>query len=337
MKFKTKISDITEHEYRELDVASYSLLKAIADEGPGVIADKVFKTGAALEFGQLVDILITRPEDKDEIFHTKAIEKPTASLLQLADSILMDALVNDEEFEDITYGQIELRIKELGLWSSMVDNAKLRAKYDNDLFYNYLKESIAAKGKIIVTPEILSAATKCANVLLYHDYTKEFFEETDDIEVIKQAKILYKFKGIQCKAMLDLIVIDHKNKIIKPFDIKTGAELPGDFQIPFYKYRYYLQVVAYLLAIQSIVEQSDEFRDYKIEPFRFMYVSKKLPDVPVIFEVPEKLLNSFVDGWDDNRGFMDLLLDYDYYTSNSIYHTERRVVEKKGKFTITLK
>jgi hypothetical protein len=336
-KFKDYIQQLPDNEYREIDAFSYSLGKAIDDEGPKVIVDSQPKTGPALEFGSLVDMLITDPESVSDKFWTKAIEKPTASLLELADALLIDALVMDLDFDHvIAYDNVTQKIKDLGLWSSMKDANKIAEKWGNDLFFNYVKESLLARGKIILTPETLELALHCADVLKTHDFTKQYFTESEDIEIIYQAVIVFKFKGVICKAKLDLIVVDHQNKIIHPFDIKTGAKLPSKFQESFYEYKYYLQVISYLLAIQYITESTSDFKDYKIDTFKFLYVSKKLPDVPVVFEVPEKLLNNFIDGWSDHTGFMELLMNYKFAKENECYNMERKVMEKNGMLKIEL-
>jgi hypothetical protein len=336
MNFKEKLENITEHEYRELDFASYSLLKAIETEGPLALKDPTFKTGAALDFGQLVDTLITRPESLHEVFHTKAIEKPTASLLALGDSIILDAIVNDDPYEEaVKEKNIELRIAELGLWSNIVDPEKRRAKYDSELFYTYIKESLDARGKIIVSQDVLDAANHCADVLLHHEFTRDLFQEREGVEVLKQAKIVFKFHGTTLKAMLDLLIVDHNNKTISPFDIKTGVELPTEFDIAYHKYRYYLQATLYLLAVQSLNLEEN----YTILPFKFIYISKKLPDVPVIYSVPESLLAEYTYGWRTDAGYrrkglLELIEDYRFYKENDTYNVERVVVSKKGNFTI---
>lgn len=339
--FKDRILELPDRDYRDLPVASYSLLKSLDDEGPKAISNPKIAHGEALDFGQLVDIIITSPERRDEIFYYRSIEKPTASLLALADSIILDAIVNDDSFESITDATIDMRIKELGLWSTMKNAEKIKEKYDNDLFWNYIKCSLESKGKIILTQEVLEAAEHCADVLLNHEFTKDYFIEKEGVEILKQPSILYKFKGIKAKARIDLLIVDHNTKMIHVFDIKTGSELPSKFEISFYKYKYYLQVISYLLAVQSIVETSEEFNDYKIDTFKFLYISKKLPDVPVIYEVPERLLNSFMDGWlsstgDFVAGYDELIKNYQYVVETGNYNCERKVMENNGKLKISL-
>lgn len=339
--FKDKILTIPDHEYRDVPAFSYSLLKAIDDEGPMALTEAKPMSGPALEFGSLVDILLTSPERKNEVFWTKTLVKPTASLLVLADSILNAFFIEDKGIEDLTDGVINAHITNLGLWSTVKKESVLKEKYDNDIFWTYIAESLLARGKIIISQETLEAAEHCAKVLLTHEFTRGYFEERDGVEILKQASIVYKFKNTVGKARIDLLIIDHNTKTIHVFDIKTGASLPSKFEQSFYHFKYYLQVVSYMLAVQSIVVANPEFADYKIDTFKFLYISKRLPDVPVVWEVPEDMLNDFSFGWrastgDKITGFMDLVEDYKYYTENQSFNTERKIMEKQGKLKITL-
>jgi hypothetical protein len=333
---------LPEQEYRSLDAFSYSLLSALDESGPVALLDRPDKKSLAFDFGSYVDILLTDPDSKDKVFHTKAVIAPTAMLLTLADSLLLDNISMEKSYEELTEKDNVLnRIKSLNLWDSVVDPVKLEGKWNNDLFHTYLKESIEAKGKIILSPETLSNASHCVDVLLTHEYTKDLFVGNDDVEVLKQACILYSFKGVQGKGRLDLIRVNHKKKIIYPYDIKTGSELPTNFPVSFYKWKYYLQVISYMLAIQFITETVKEFKDYKIANFQFIYISKKLPDIPCIWTVPEALYNTFADGWTTYegkqvKGFLELVDDYLFHKTNNIYNVERKVIEKKGNLVLSI-
>ena len=342
MKFNDIINWISEEEYRSSEGFSYSILKNIADEGPIALTDakKQFKSDA-LDFGSLVDIIISKPEDRYSIFYTKPIEKPTASLLELADSLLKDHAIVGYKYEDLVDKKyIEDKIKTLGLWSNLKDET-LQKKYDSSIFYNYIKASIEAEGKIICTPTLIEAAEHCAEVLLNHEYTKHLFEESKNIEILKQVPIFYIFKGRLGKGKIDLLRIDHENKLISIYDIKTGAELPTNFENSFYFFKYYLQVVSYLIAISYLIFKYDQFKDYKIDKFRFIYISKKLSNTPCVYEVDEKLVDEFFKGWRNGKGeyvkgFEQLVDEYTFYMENEKFDTEKKVIENNGVLNITL-
>jgi hypothetical protein len=339
---KKYVEFLPEEEYRAKEAFSYSLLSAMDEEGPIALIERADKKSKAFDFGSYVDMILTDPNNKNKRFHTESVTPPTAMLLTLADSLIEDNKILDMPYKKIIEeDHVTDRIKSLKLWNTMVDPVKIKEKWDNKIFYDYIKETINAKGKIVLSPDTLEAADYCAKVLQTHPYTSYLFDSTDDIEILKQACILYMFKGVQGKAKLDLIRVDHKNKLISPFDIKTGSELPSKFENSFYKFKYYLQVISYLLALQFITESVPEFKDYKIDNFKFIYISKKLPDVPCVYTVNEKLLNKFADGWTTYegkkiRGFLELVDDYVFHKTQNIYNTERKIIEKKGLLNLEL-
>lgn len=341
MKLIDFIKNISEEDYKELQAFSYSTLKRLAEDGPKSLVEKEDISSTALEFGTLVDIILTNSNARYDVFYTKPINKPTGNVLELTEALYIDYLVLDLKYEDLVDDKILLeKARALGLWSNFKD-ATILEKIKTDLFYNYLKAKIEAKGKIISSPELIEAAEHCANVLLTHDYTKDLFIESDDIEILKQVTLLYKFNGYLGKAKLDLIRIDHKNKMIYPYDIKTGTELPSNFENSFYHFKYYLQAVSYMYALAYLIEQHEELKEYRIADFKFIYISKKLSDCPVIYNVSDKLLTTFFEGWTSNngeyiKGFKELVNDYIYYKTNDNYSVERKIIENKGILNISL-
>lgn len=340
MKLAKYIKDVSEEDYREIPAFNYSILKAMSENGPRVLVEKEELSSTALEFGTLVDILITNPEERYNKFYTKTVEKPTASLLQLADAIYMDHLIMDIPFESINVEMVVKKVRELGLWAKQKDETIIE-KFNIDLFYNYIKAKIEAEGKIICTQELVDAAEYCARVLLTHDYTKDLFVESDTVEVLKQVPILYNFKGYMGKGKIDLLRIDHEKKIIYPYDIKTGSEVASNFANSFYHFKYYIQATSYMYGLSYLIENIEEFKDYKIDNFRFIYISKKSPDFPAIYVVPESCLVSFFDGWTSLKGeyikgFKDLVEEYIFYKSNDIYNVEKKIIDNNGVLNISL-
>lgn len=342
MRFIDEVLMTTDEEYREIDAFSYSSLKLMDDEGPLSLLYKEKKSSPALEFGSLVDILITDPDSQYTKFHTKTLDKPTASTLVLADELVKDHLLLDVSVDRLLSDEYVIsKIRNLKLWSSMVDEDKLKSKYDNKQFKEYVTESIASNGKIIVTEEVLNSATECAKVLTAHPYTSKLFDETDTIEVIKQPSVVYQHNGVVGKARIDLLRIDHEKKLIDIMDIKTGSELPTRFINSFYRFKYYLQVISYIGAIMYILNKSKYFNDYNINSFQFLYLSKKMPLVPTIHTVPDTLLPKFMNGWfsgngEYNKGFKELVEEYKYYKETNTFSVEREVILNDGKFKISL-
>lgn len=338
MKFKDIINFMSDDEYRGLEMPSYSLLKSLDDEGPNILINPVEKKGKALEFGTLVDILLTDPASKDDIFHTTAIEKPTSSLLVLADALIAESVATYKSVKHLLdKGYVLEKAKALGLWSKMSDD-KIIERFDLSIFYEYITQSIEAQGKIVLEPEVLAAAEYCANVLLTHDYTNELFKEDEGSEVLKQVPLIFKYKECKLKGKVDLLRVNHNTKTVNIYDIKTGAELPSRFENSYLHFKYYLQALLYTIGVEYFL-WSNKLTDYKIESFQFIYISKKLKDYPVIIDVPFKLMDTYLDDWVDSnfqrrKGLNTLIDEYVFYTTRNIYNCEKIVIDLNGKLSL---
>ena len=132
------------------------------------------------------------------------------------------------------------------------------------------------------------------------------------------------------------IIINNNDKVIKPFDIKTGSEY--NFMANFYRYKYYYQAALYTAAIHSIVQMNPEFAGYKVEPFRFIYLSRQNPELPLIYEMSdeyiENVMKGFVSNGYETRGVLDLVNDYKWYIENNEFNLSRNIVENNGLIKI---
>lgn len=76
--------------------------------------------------------------------------------------------------------------------------------------------------KIIISKDMLESVTKAKELLLANEFTYPyFFNSQIETELLHQLPIYFTYRGMECKALLDGVLIDHKEKIIKPFDLKT--------------------------------------------------------------------------------------------------------------------
>lgn len=107
------------------------------------------------------------------------------------------------------------------------------------------------------------------------------------LDKLTQVSLEFKFMGVDCSGTLDILDIDHNNKTIRGWDLKTSANATN-FEDSYYKYGYYMQATWYNLAIlyyKFFVNK--DLKDYKILPFRFLVVDKILP-YPLVYEVEKK-------------------------------------------------
>ena len=328
-KFKDFCENISEEEYRAIKRPSYSFFKDLDDKGPSIIRDGTeFKMSKGLTLGSIVDNLVTQPGYNPLEEYKITNIAPDLSGSTHHSKLLKD--VYDAKIKDPDEDYLKDACKRLGFKKSpSLTDSKFEAQL------NMVKGML--NGKKYLNQREYELAIQMAETLKSHDYTKDIFNPGFDYEIVDQAIILFTLLGLPVKGMLDRVNIDHENKVIYPIDLKTGAVY--NFLQNFWNYKYYLQGGMYTAAIYYIIESHPEFKDYTVAPFRFVYISRERPDLPLVYEMPKKFIEYGLKGWTTNtgreyKGILDLVDDYKWYIENEQYDLPRDIVENNGVVTI---
>lgn len=307
---------ISEQEYRDLDLPSYSLCSAIADQG--VEAVNGVSTGFNLKFGSLVDDMCFEPSKLQNYYHSLNVKPPTGNPRKVVDIVLsgITAGVGDT---NVSKGFLKVRKKKVTKDITDYVNEVKGAAATLGVYQNYteeklmqviegkagayFKEQLEARGKIFIKPDMWMKAEVAADTLKTHDFTKIYFEGADGLEIFYQYKFVQTVDGHKVKGMLDCLVVDHDQKAIFPVDLKTG-ENPGIvFDKTFLLHRYYLQAGLYRRALLEIVKNDPDLEGYTVANFEFVYLSKTNLYKPLIWVTPESMYQAAWDGFTDRFGF----------------------------------
>lgn len=308
---------ITEKEYRQLPYPSYSLLSGLSKGGPiAMYGEKEdISDFDSIIIGSIVDALITEghPPDNMVIIDKKpsnkalAIIKALSRRTDLPDTYLLSVKNKTqikEECDSLEYyknASTEQRIKHLKKYTKYV---KAISKHGDDA--------------MIISSYQWSEANELVKNILHR------FPFLLEPNVIGQVKIVGKIDGFEIKGMLDFIVVDDENKVIHPFDLKTGIGSHNTFfDRGFINWRYYLQSSLYKeLLAQAII--GTKYEDYKINNFRFLFCGRD-DRLPIIYVVTDKWhkagLNGFTYKNQYHPGVYEMLEDYQYYLEhpNALY------------------
>ncbi len=94
--------------------------------------------------------------------------------------------------------------------------------------------------------------TKAKELILANKYIVDYFYNVDPmIELLHQVPIYFRYMDEDCKALLDGIRVDHANKTVQPFDLKTTGKSVYEFPQSFIQFGYYRQCAFYELAVKS--------------------------------------------------------------------------------------
>lgn len=155
----------------------------------------------------------------------------------------------------------------------------------------------------------------------------------NNCDLFYQKAILWEEKGIECKALLDIIEVDHTHKTITPIDLKTTFTSNHNFEGSMLKYDYVHQAGFYMMGVTRW--RDINYPDYTIKNFRFVFVDKNCNFEPAIYQVSDKDLNISIWGGRTKsgypvRGIMGLIEDLKWHMENDLWEYRKEVYESNG-------
>lgn len=198
-------------------------------------------------------------------------------------------------------------------------------------YFEDLKKSI---GKKILDSEMRGKIDRISASLRNNDRTSKYFDrkgqkEYYNIDFYYQLPIYFTYKGVECKALMDLVVVfkDATGKILKiePVDLKTMSGNTLEFASKIKQHRYDIQAAWYT---QALVQHFDVSATL-VENFKFVVESTTNIGTPLVFQVTDALLEHGINGspagvfksvdgkrelnYPEKKGFSQLMDDYIYY------------------------
>lgn len=235
-------------------------------------------------------------------------------------------------------------------WVSIADSTLIAEDY-----WLMLQKS---EGKILLTKEEQGVVDKVVYSLTGAPPTKDYFIDNASRDIYFQKVVYFTYRGIRCKALLDMIVVDHVDKTVTPIDIKTLGDFTYKFPQAMKTRRYDIQAAWYLEALQSSMkEEGCPFVGYAIQPFTFLVESTITPGNARVFPCNASLIrfgkfgmrprkvqihlgeadnyNTLYKTYDKAAGFNTLIDDYIWYQENGYSHP-REYVESGGVAEVTI-
>ena len=183
-------------------------------------------------------------------------------------------------------------------------------------------------------------------MLLNNEFTQKYLVDLPSnpmIDDLNQLVIEWKFGELNCKSILDKVLVDHNDKRIIPMDIKTTSKGVGNFIQSFIRYGYFRQCSFYNYAIRYWLLNISKIKnpeEWTIEPFRFIVVDSNLNDFPLIYRCTQKDLDFGRDGGYlpySNRhikGWITLTEDLAFYQSKRDWRYPAKALLANGELVI---
>lgn len=318
-----------------------------------------------LLIGSAVDCILTGEEGRfDDIYYISDLSKrPSDTEMTIINRVFNTCLVAYQDQEIPLLADLKEIIQEALDFNEYQMRWKPETRLEKAIAFGteYFESLKLAIGKKVLAADQYQTVMGIVNSLRENPRTGKYFDRNSlslekNIDVYYQLPIFFKYKGKDCKALLDILLVfkDDEGNIlhVQPIDLKTTGNHTIYFPSSIKSFRYDIQAAFYTEALKS------KFPGAEIKPFRFIAESSIVQGKPLVFELSESLLHigkygrSAINLTDTNglfmenddvyqpikvvkeiKGFDNCIDDYIYYEKQG-WVEDKRVSEKDGLLVV---
>lgn len=281
--------DVSEETYRADPALSYSTLARYEREGFNNL-DKLFDRieTPSLTFGSAVDSIITGGQKEfDERFMVAEFPSTPDSITKIVKSLFSQY---GDSYRSLVTIPDDAIIKETECQSYQMNwKPETRAKVIKEKGADYYNLLFIAGSRTILDTQTYQDVCNAVRALKESKSTQFYFAEDNpfepDIERLYQLKFKGEFGGITYRNMADLIIVNHKEKWVKPVDLKTSSHTEWDFYKSLVDWRYDIQARLYWAIIRQNMDKDEYFKDFKLLDYDFIVVNKRTL-TPLVWNCP---------------------------------------------------
>lgn len=350
MIYRSDLKTIQDY-FEDISVSQSGLKLLMMDPKKYIEKEQETETKLHFTIGSAVDLALTGQDgDFETIYYVDDLEnKPSETVMEFCKTIYADHSGGGFAIGELIDYQEE--ILELCRVNNYRKNWGDEAKFNNIVkegssYWNSLK---AASGKTILSLDEKTQIDAVVMSLRTHQNTsREFSDLGIFTDTLYQQPIYFDYKGIPCKALMDMIRIEHDTKTIRIQDIKTTGDYVSAFPKNVRKFRYDFQAAFYTEAVSSARDLIEEkigqsTAGYVISGFDWIVESVKYPGIPLIFTATPDLITIGKYGRasvEMDTLFTPKIYGYDEAISRHKWHTEygfhapKEVMEHGGRMTL---
>ena len=219
---------VDEPTYREDTALSYSTLARFEREGFNKLNSLFAKVDTpSLTFGSAVDALITGGQEEfDKNFVVADFPHVSDTVAKIVETIFAKYGEQYQRLGEINYCDIIAVADEFKYQPNW--KPETRAKVINEQGEKYYFILKFSQGRKVINTEIKAQIDNTVNALRYSSATSYFFAPNSSFtpEIYREYQLKFKstLNGINYRCMPDLIITDHRNKKVYPFDLKKESQ-----------------------------------------------------------------------------------------------------------------
>jgi hypothetical protein len=328
----------TEAQYRAVQMDSSSSLKEFSQNRKKyhkkyILNERVEdEDNLAATMGRIVETMLLEPNEFDNRFHMSIVTSaPTGLMLDFVEALYKHtaAATNEDgiltrNFEEIckdAYVDSGFKIKLDAVLNKFMGS-------DAEVYYKEIRE-VRSKGLTVVTTKDVDNATKIVEELKTNDFTAGIVNLVNSTQysVHNQLQIEgYDVFDHPFKSMIDMLHVDHANKIVQVYDLKCTWSVEN-FYDEYYLYRRaYIQGFLYHKAAESWASEMG-YGDYNILYPKFIVCDSTNYSSPLVYAMSDvnmqDALNGFTYKGREYPGVASLIEDLQWAIKNDKWNISR--------------
>jgi hypothetical protein len=164
-----------------------------------------------------------------------------------------------------------------------------KAKALADEYKKYIKSIKVSTIKVVLPTSVKTKLYEIRSKLFEHKVANKLFtvHYNPNIHVYNEYPIEWTHNGVECKSMLDRVIINEENHTITIVDLKTSADY-DQFEKKFFDYKYYRQLAFYYGAVQNTFNMP--YQGYTINCY-VIAINTKEPTEIKVYNISSETLN----------------------------------------------
>ncbi len=248
------------------------------------------KDSSAANMGRIVETLLMEPDEFDKRFYMSSCSStPTGLMLEFVEALYRHTRDCTDEYGKVTRPMDELlqdAYKDSGFKIKYEAVINKFVGSDAEIYYDEIRKIRTQNLTVITTMEV-SIAEKIVEQLRINSTTAPIVNMVNSsrYQVIDQMQVEgYEVDGHMFKSMLDKVIIDHKEKLIKPYDLKCTWSVENFYEEYYLYRRAYIQAYLYYNAMLHMAnDPTSEYYGYTVEYLQFIVCDSTNYYQPLIY------------------------------------------------------
>jgi hypothetical protein len=341
----------TEAEYRAVTMDSSSSLKEFSQDRRKyykkyVLGEKVEeKENAAANMGRIVETLLMEPETfDDKFFLSTCMSTPTSLMLDFVEALYRVTKDATDENGIVTRQFMDLAEEAHKLSGFKIKLEAVLNKFigsDAEVYYNEIR-TVRTKGLSIVTTTEISIAEKIVEQLKSNSTTAPIVNlvNSSRYSVMDQLQVEgYEIDGLPLKSMLDKVIVDHDERVIKPYDLKCTWSVENFYEEYYLYRRAYIQAYLYYNAMLKLADDPEsEYYGYRVDYLQFIVCDSSNYYAPLVYTLDiddmQDAYHGFVHKGRTYPGVKDIIASVKWATTTGIWNVSHKNYLANGVINI---